>query len=137
MNAHILNASGVIINTIVVESLGALPNLVDAAIGGSAGDSIVNGTLVLRPAPVVAPTVPQSIPMLNARLTLIGAGWMAGVKSYLAAIPGIEGEKAREYFETSMTMRRNNPLVRGIPAALGKTEAEVDALFISAAALVV
>ena len=88
------------------------------------------------PTPAQIPaTVPQSISMLDARLTMIGAGWMAGVKSYLAAIPGIDGEQAREYFEYALTMRRDHPLVRGIPAALGKTEAEVDALFIAAGAL--
>jgi len=81
-----------------------------------------------------APAVPRSVPMLNARLTLIGAGKMAAVRAYLDAIPGIEGEQAREYFLSSLTMLRDHPLVLGIPPEI-MTEAEKDALFIAAGAL--
>ncbi|NML62274.1 hypothetical protein HHL21_14550 [Massilia sp. RP-1-19] len=38
MNAHQLDADGVIINTIVVDDLNALTNLIDAALGGRIGD---------------------------------------------------------------------------------------------------
>lgn len=81
------------------------------------------------------PTVPQRVPMLNAQLVMIDAGWMAPVRTYLNAIPGTDGEKARAYFDKAQTMERDHPLVLGIPAALGKAEAEVDALFIAAGAL--
>lgn len=133
MIAHQLDADGVIITTLEVDSLDILENLVEATMGGKRGDRIVDGKLV--PAPEPGPVVPVSIPMLNARLTMIGAGWMTQVKAYLASLPGVEGEQAREYFEFAQTMRRDHPLVLGIPAALGKTEAEVDALFIAAGAL--
>jgi hypothetical protein len=39
MNAHQLDANGVIINTIVVDSLNVFPNLIDASLGGTAGDT--------------------------------------------------------------------------------------------------
>ena len=81
------------------------------------------------------PPVPASIPMLNAHLTLIAHGWMADVMAYLASLPGVEGDQARIYFDKAQTMRRDHPLVKGIPAAIGKTEDEVDALFIAAEAL--
>jgi len=81
------------------------------------------------------PAVPQSVPMLNAHLILIGSGWMPAVRAYLDALPGAEGEQARVYFDKALTMRRDHPLVLGIPAAIGKTEAEVDALFLAAGAL--
>lgn len=81
-----------------------------------------------------APTVPDVVPMLDARLALIAAGKMAAVQAYLDAIPGIEGEQAREYFVSALTMRRHHPLVVGIPASV-MTEAEKDALFIQAGAL--
>lgn len=131
MNAHQLDAAGVIINTIVVEALDALPNLVDASIGGSIGDRIVNGAVV--PKPVVV-SVPDSVPMLDARLTLIASGKMAAVRAHLNALTGVEGEQAREYFEFALTMKRHHPLVVGIPASV-MTEAEKDALFIQAGAL--
>lgn len=131
MNAHQLDADGVIINTIVVEALDALPNLVDASIGGSIGDRIVNGAVV--PKPIVV-SVPDSVPMLDARLTLIASGKMAAVRAHLNAMTGVEGEQAREYFEFALTMKRHHPLVVGIPASV-MTEAEKDALFIQAGAL--
>ena len=85
-----------------------------------------------------APTeqpVPDAVPMLNAHLALISAGWMPGVREYLDALPGAEGLLARTYFEKAQTVRRDHQLVQAIPAALGKTSAEVDALFVAAAAL--
>lgn len=54
MNAHQLDDNGVILNTIVVDDLDVIPNLVDASIGGSIGDSIIGGTVV--PKPVSAPS---------------------------------------------------------------------------------
>lgn len=53
MNAHQLDGMGVIINTIVVNALTDFPNLVDASIGGSIGDSIINGAVVRKvPSPL-------------------------------------------------------------------------------------
>lgn len=75
---------------------------------------------------------PDRVPMLNAHLVLIDAGWMDDIVAYLDAIPGPDGAKARAYFAQALTMERTHPLVLGIPAALGKTEAQVDALFIAA-----
>lgn len=57
MRAHLLNDSGVILNTIEVEDLETLPNLVDASIGGVVGDSIINGAVI--PAPEPEPTMQE------------------------------------------------------------------------------
>lgn len=88
-----------------------------------------------RRAAASTPVVPDRVPMLNAHLTLIDAGWMDGVTSYINGMPEPDQSKAWAYFKRAETMARNHPLVQGIPAALGKTEAEVDQLFITAAAL--
>lgn len=88
-----------------------------------------------RRAAALIPQVPQSIPMLNAHLVLIAAGWMAPIRIYLDGLTGPEGEAARAYLNLAQTMRRDHELVLSIPALLGKTEAEVDALFIQAATL--
>ncbi len=132
MNAHQLDAQGVIINTIVVDRIDVFPGLVDASIGGKRGDRIVGGVLVPT-APVVV--VPQEIPMINAHLMLAEADWMDGVEAYIAGLPKKERQKANAYLHKSPTMRRQHPLVLAIPAAMNKTEAQVDALFIEAAAL--
>lgn len=57
MRAHVMDGD-LIANTIEVESLDVFPGLIDAAIGGSVGDSIVDGVVV--PKPVVGPT-PEAI----------------------------------------------------------------------------
>ena len=51
MRAHIIDAQGVILNTAEVASLDAIPGLIDAAIGGTIGDSIVNGAVVQQAGP--------------------------------------------------------------------------------------
>lgn len=89
----------------------------------------------LVPATSAALVVPQVVPMLNAKLAMIEAGWMTAVTAYLVAIPGKDGELARTFFEEALTMRRDHPLVLGISSAIGKTEAQVDALFIVAGAM--
>lgn len=93
----------------------------------------------LEVAPPVTPpvVVPEVVPMLNAKLAMIEADWMGDVTAYLDAIPGKDGELARTFFAEALTMRRDHPLVLGIPSAIGKTEAEVDALFIVAGAMAV
>lgn len=86
-----------------------------------------------------AQTVPSRVPMLNAHLVLIDSGWIDGINAYIDALPddapARTKSKARAYFNLALTMERDHPLVLGIPAALGKTEAEVDALFIAAGSL--
>jgi hypothetical protein len=99
----------------------------------SLGAYLWDGAKVV-PAPPPAPRVPESVPMLDARLTLIAAGKMAAVRAYLDALPGVEGQQAREYFEFALTMKRNHPLVQGIPPEI-MTEAEKDDLFIKAGEL--
>lgn len=97
-----------------------------------------------REAAALNPIVPTRVPMLNAHLVLIGAGWFDGINAYIDALPDIVSEdsglnrvrsKARAYFNLAQTMERNHPLVVGIPSALGKTDAEVDSLFIAAGKL--
>ena len=48
MKAHVLNSDGLIVNTIVIDSLEDMPglNLIDASIGGSIGWLYINGELI-------------------------------------------------------------------------------------------
>lgn len=55
MRAHQLDADGVILNTILVDSIDVIPGLVNAEIGGGIGDRIVDGAVIPRP------TVPPSV----------------------------------------------------------------------------
>lgn len=126
MNAHQLDAAGVIINTIVVESLDDLPGLVDAELGGGIGDSIIDGVLVPQPPP--APPVPESVPMLNAELVLIGAGYWDDVQAFVSQ----RGPYALAFLNRAQNMRRDNVLVNAWATARAITDAQLDALFIAA-----
>jgi len=58
MNAYQLDANGVIINTIVVESLDFMPGLIEAT-GGGIGWTYANGVFTAPPEPeIVAPPAP-------------------------------------------------------------------------------
>lgn len=81
------------------------------------------------------PHVPESVPMLNARLALIAAGHMAAVKAFVDSMPGTDGEQARTYLEYAQNVRRDHWLVEGIRQVLGLTGADIDALFITAATI--
>lgn len=86
-------------------------------------------------AAAAAPVVPASVPMLNARLALIAAGHMTAVKAFVDAMTGTEGDQARTYLEYAQNVRRDHWLVEGIRQVLELTPADIDALFITAAAI--
>ena len=69
--------------------------------------------------PVVIPT----LSMRQARLALLSLGLLDEVE---AAITTIEN---RIWWEYSPTVERSNPLVISVLTALGKTSAEIDAMF--------
>lgn len=134
MNAHMLDANGVILNTIVVDSLDVLPDLVDASIGGTIGDSIVDGVVV--PKPPLAPVVPQSVTRRQARQALLLNGLLDQVPGRIAAIPD-EAQRglAQIEWEDSLEFLRDRPLVIQIGTALGLDSAGIDALFVQASRL--
>lgn len=88
---------------------------------------MVNGALVIP--------APSKCDMRQARLALLGAGLLTAVNDAIAIMPGIEGEAARIEWEFASSVERASPLVDGMVAALGLTEAQLDALFIAAVAL--
>ena len=75
--------------------------------------------------PVVIPT----ITMRQARLALLSAGLLDEVEA------AITTPSDRIWWDYSATVERNHPLVNAVLTALGKTEAEIDDMFIAAATL--
>lgn len=132
MNAHQLDADGVIKNTIVVDSLDVLPNLVDASIGGKIGDSIVNGVLFPVEVPRVVPSV---VTMRQARIALLEAGLIGNVTTAIAALPEPEKTESSIYWEYSTEIQRSHPHTLMLATMMGLDESELDELFIKAGAL--
>jgi hypothetical protein len=128
MRAHIIE-SGVIINTIEVENLDFLPNLIDASIGGGIGWGYVDGVLI-PPEPTLEP-VPTSVSMVQARLQLLALGVYATVCAAISTM----SEKAQIEWEFRGTVERGNALVAAMVGLLGWSEADTDNYFIAAGKL--
>ena len=83
-----------------------------------------------------APAVPESVAMWQAREILIEEGLLAQINAYFASIPdALMREKTQAKFEYTTIVRRDDPLVVNVIPRLGKSEAQIDAMFVRAAAL--
>ena len=128
MKAHVIQ-NGVIANTIEVDALDVIPGLVDASIGGSIGDSFVDGFVVPKPAQPVP--VPQSVTMRQAARALLDADLLDDVEALVATLP-------RAYqidWDRASVVERSNPLVEIVRQQKSMTDAQIDDLFIAAATL--
>lgn len=79
--------------------------------------------------PEPADIPPVEIPVITmrqARLALLDAGLLATVDGY---IHGQSDEAIKIYWDYSTEVHRDNPLVNQILTALGKSSADIDALF--------
>ena len=84
---------------------------------------------------VVVSPIPQSVTMRQARLALLGAGKLADVDTAIAALSEPTRTAAQIEWEYSNEVQRSNGIVSQLGPALGLTEAQIDALFVTAAAL--
>jgi hypothetical protein len=80
-------------------------------------------------------TVPFSVTMRQARLALLGAGLLDTVTSTINSLPSTQKEAALIEWEYSQEVHRNKALVAMLAPALGLTDAQIDALFITASKL--
>ena len=92
--------------------------------------------LLPEPEPVQASVVPQSVSRAQGKLAPIQAGlWPAA----LAFVDGITDPVQKAYAEVALNdtqeWRRDSPFLASAAAALGLTEAQLDALFITAGGL--
>ena len=105
------------------------------AIAADMGDE-----LPFEPAPS-APPAPPLVPAITARqlrLALLGLGLTgAQVEAQIAAMPGTpaQREAAMIEWEYATTYQRDHPLVVALGAALGLTEAQIDAAWMEAATI--
>lgn len=93
-----------------------------------------DGVTFSEPSPVV--TVPGSVTRRQAREALLDIGLLDDVEMMINDMPdAIERKRAEIYWLDSAVFERNHPLIVQIGSALGLTDAEIDELFITAAAL--
>lgn len=137
MLIHIID-NGIVVNTVddndVEKVAAAFPGLtVAASETARIGWTYNDGEFSAPPAPPIP--VPQSVTMRQARLALLGIGKLADVDAAIDALPSPQKEAARIEWEYSGEVWRDKALVQALTPALGLTEAQVDDLFIQAAAL--
>jgi hypothetical protein len=91
-----------------------------------------NQPLPADPEPVV---VPQTVTMAQARIALQQAGLFAVVESVLNNLPEPKRAIALTAWEYAPNVSRNGALVTTLASVVGLTEAQLDALFTTAAAI--
>lgn len=130
MRAAIIQ-NGKVQNVIELDSLIDLPGAV-ACPDNDIGDSFDGQGFTKA---IVAQPIPTVVEMYQARAALIKAGLFDTVNNALIAMPGLDGQLARNEWEFSPTLKRDHPLVSTLSAEIGLTSAQLDSLFSSAAQL--
>lgn len=128
MKAHIIE-NGIVVNTIEVESLDFMPNLIDGSIG-CIGWKYENGELIEPPKPIVPIEVPQTITKIQAMKQMKVIGKWETFKTVLASDEDINDE-----WLLSDNLNRTYPLVLGIGQMFEFTDTDLDNFFIEASKL--
>lgn len=81
------------------------------------------------------PYVPSEVTMRQARLALLAAGKLSLVDAAIASMPEPHRSAAQITWEYSNAVQRHNAFTAQLGPALGLTEAQMDQLFITAAAI--
>ncbi len=126
-----LIVDGVVVRVAVVAQLSDLPGAIDGA-GADVGDTW-NGSAFVKPSPVQ--TVPAEVTMAQAVIALSRAGISeTAVDAVIDAMPAGQAQtEARAWWRRSNAVQRHHPTVVTLAAALGLSDAQLDALFIAAA----
>ena len=133
MRAHQLDADGVILRTIIVDSLSFMPGLIDASIGGQTGDRVVDGVLVPAAPPSV---VPAKVTRRQARQALLLAGLLDKVQPAIDGIVDpVQRGMAQIEWDDSQEFERTRPILIQVGMAIGLDSVGLDQLFIKAAGL--
>lgn len=127
MIAAQLDENNIVINRIIVDSLGVLPNLVNgenAVIGAQYDQQTGEFT-----PPQQQTIVPAEVTIRQAELALREAGYLAAVESWVTTLDG----ELEIYWKRSQTVRRDHAFVESARVELALTQQEMDQLFILAA----
>lgn len=133
MRAHIIE-SGVVVNTVEVETLGVLPGLV-AAQGNEGIGWLYDGDGIFTPPQPLPVQAPQEVTMRQARLALLDVGLLANVQTAINSLPEPAKTKAQIEWDYSNALQRSNPFVTTLGTALGLDSTALDNLFIQASTL--
>jgi len=132
MRAHQIE-NGVVINTIVVDSLDFLPNLIDGTDGGI-GWTWDGTTLTAPPAPPIP--IPAVVTRKQARKALAIAGLFDAVQPAIDAIADpLQRRLVQIDWDDAASYERTDSTLLALASGLGLDEAALDALFLQASTL--
>lgn len=131
MRAHIIE-NGLIINTIVVESLDFMPGLI-AAVGDEGSGWTYDGRIFSPPSPL-PPVVPESVTRSQGKMALLHAGLLQQVEAFIETIEDADLQMmARIAFTDAGIWERSSPALNALAYGLGLDDLALDTLFIAAA----
>jgi hypothetical protein len=133
MTAYAIIVGGIVANIAEADEAFSQENGWIPAAGGAIGD-LWDGQSFTKPAPVVV--VPQEVTRRQAKEALRRAGLLSQVQPAIDAILDADQRTAMQIeWDDSQVFQRNRPSLIAIGTALGLDSAEIDALFVTAAAL--
>jgi hypothetical protein len=115
------------------QGVGPLPGFDPATAEAWPTDADLAAHIANPPAPAIP--VPAEVPMWAIRAVLDLQGLTAQITAILHALPEPDRTVVNRVWEYGNFIRRASPVIASLTAALEKTESEVDAFFIQAAAL--
>lgn len=126
MIAAQMDQNNIVINRIVVDSLDDLPNLISGEFA-NIGDQYNPNAKTFEPVAVFV-KIPQEVSVIQAKLAIIDAGLMPDVEAFISTL------SAREwlYWNTSLSFKRDHPMIEKARIALGITKQQIDDLFLLA-----
>lgn len=85
--------------------------------------------------PEIEPVIPTVVSKAQAKLALLDKGLLDDVEAALAAMDGVEGQRARIEWNDRTEFHRSHEFIGLLAAAIGLSDANVDELFAHAASL--
>lgn len=105
--------------------------VIDAQAQGKIIKGDANGRPVAQDPPAPVPYVPYTVTPFQAKAAIYAAGLLPAVEAAIASAPKV----AQLAWSDATEFTRDSPTIATMAAALGLTSAQVDALFVAAAAI--
>ncbi len=127
MYAHVIK-DGVVVNTVVVDSIDGHPDMIEATDGGIGW--LYDGENISPP-----PSTPAAIPASVSPRQIRQALTRAGLRNQVETTISVADRDTKDWWEFATSIERNHPQVVAMSVALGQTEQQIDDLFVLAASL--
>jgi hypothetical protein len=126
-----IGAPGAVPSEIANWSAADLADISAASPGAAAALGLAGIGFVFVADPTPPPVIPQTVSAMQAQQALLNSGQLDAVNAAVAA----GSREVQIYWAKTSEFHRNHPTLIAMTTALGMTSAQVDALFVAAAAI--